>query len=99
MAFEDLTRESLAGNVNTKFRVAVESGGAPEIELVEVSEEVRGGGSRRFSIVFRGAPDFFLPQRTYPLSHERLGEFELFLVPIGREADGYRYEAVFNFLE
>ena len=98
MAFEDLTRDALAENVGTKFRVAVESGEAPEIELVEVSEEVRGGGSRRFAIYFRGAPTFFMPQRTYRLEHATLGEFDLFIVPIARDAEGFRYEAVFNFL-
>jgi hypothetical protein len=96
MALEDLTRDSLAENVNTKFRLAVASDEPLEIELIEVSELNRVGKSEQFSAVFRGASSFFLQQSNYRLEHERLGAFDLFLVPIAREADGFRYEAVFN---
>jgi hypothetical protein len=96
MTLESLTRESFAENLNTKFRLPVESGEPFEIELIEVSERKRVRDSENFSIVFRGALSFLLPQRIHRLEHERLGAFEVFLVPIAREADGYHYEAVFN---
>ena len=51
----------------------------------------------RFSAVFSGPPDIFLPQQTYRVSHPEMGEFEIFLVAIGQEADGFRYEAVYNY--
>jgi hypothetical protein len=35
----------------------------------------------------------------YQLQHERLGAFELFLVPVGQDQDGVYYEAVFNRLQ
>ena len=35
------------------------------------------------------------PQRIYRLRHDRLGAFEVFLVPIGPDAVGMRFEAVF----
>ena len=38
----------------------------------------------------------FLPQGTYPMEHETLGRLEVFLVPLGPDAQGMRYEAVFN---
>ena len=96
MALEDLTRDSLAENVNTKFRLPVAEGEPQEIELVEVSELRRVGKAENFSILFRGAHGFFLPQGVYRLEHERLGACDLFLVPVAREPDGFRYEAVFN---
>src|SRR5919202_1977260 len=96
MALEDLTRDALAENLNTKFRLPVAEGEPPEIELVEVSELRRVGSAENFTALFRGAPNFFLPQSTYRLEHERLGAIDLFLVPIAREADGFRYAAVFN---
>jgi hypothetical protein len=37
-----------------------------------------------------------MPQRIYRLQHEELGQLELFLVPIGPDADGMCYEAVFS---
>jgi hypothetical protein len=96
MALEDLTRELLVENLNTKFRVAAESVEPLEIELIEVSELNRVRNSEQFSAVFRGPLNFLLHQSVHRLEHERLGALELFLVPIGQEADGFRYEAVFN---
>jgi len=49
-----------------------------------------------FSLIFQGAPDVFLEQKTYALSHSRMGAFDLFLVPIAQNEEGYAYQAVFN---
>lgn len=49
-----------------------------------------------FSLVFLGPPGTVYPQRTYQLEHPRLGSFELFVVPIGADTEGVRYEAVFT---
>jgi hypothetical protein len=49
-----------------------------------------------FSLTFRGPGEPQLEQRTYPVSHPALGTFELFIVPVGRDADGVYYEAVFT---
>lgn len=37
-----------------------------------------------------------LGQGTFELEHEKLGTFPLFLVPIGPDHQGFRYQAVFN---
>lgn len=66
------------------------------MELVRVSELRETPRQRMFSLVFRGALDQPLEQGLYPMTHEKMGAESLFLVPIGREADGFRYEAVFN---
>jgi hypothetical protein len=50
---------------------------------------------RPFSLVFRGPCDAVLPQRIYRLRHDSIGTFNLFLVPIGPDDAGMRYEAVF----
>jgi hypothetical protein len=96
MSIESLSPESFAENLNTKFRVAVESREPVEFELIEVTPGVPLEGTERFSLVFRVGLDYQLPQGIYRLEHERLGALDIFLVPIAREADGLRYEAVFN---
>ena len=55
-------------------------------------------GPRRapFSLVFHGPATPILPQRTYRVEHGALGAFDLFLVPIGPDRTGMRYEAVFG---
>ena len=97
-----LTEEEFSKHRGTKFRVKLD---AQEIELDLA--EVKGypadtneqGGMERFSVFFTGPRDAFLPQNLYPLEHEHMGEFELFLVPISANNQGFRYEAVFNYFK
>ncbi len=48
-----------------------------------------------FSLVFRGPREPLLPQRIYRLEHPQIGAFDAFLVPIGPDAEGQRYELIF----
>jgi hypothetical protein len=96
---ESLTLGDFSGRVGEEFRLDGPSGAVP-LTLVEVVDLARreNPGPRRspFSLVFRGPAAPALPQRTWPLAHETLGRLEIFLVPIGPDASGMRYEAVFN---
>jgi hypothetical protein len=72
-----------------------------ELELVEVTafgcEGAPPGAVRQpFSLVFRGPKGASYPQRIYRLEHEQMGVMEIFLVPLGPDAEGTRYEAIFN---
>jgi hypothetical protein len=49
-----------------------------------------------FSLIFLARTAVVLPQRLYRLEHATLGALTIFLVPIGRSADGVNYQAVFN---
>ena len=51
---------------------------------------------RRFSLIFAGPHAPALAQATYTLEHTVLGSLAIFLVPIARDADGMRYQAIFN---
>ena len=96
-----LTEREFSKHLNTKFRVNVEAPQPIELELVEVkgyeSKSNEETGLERFSVFFSGPAEFLLPQQTYPLVHEKMGEFDIFIVPIGRGGPGFRYEAVFNY--
>ena len=94
---EHLTSASLAAQLNTKFRIEVEPGKTVELELVEVTDKGDVAGQvERFSAFFRGPLETFLPQRTYAMEHEGLGNVELFIVPVQRDNEGFYYEAVFS---
>ena len=103
---ERLNEEDFRKHTGTKFRVRLdEIEGAPAMEL-ELAEVVpyptlshTRGDAVRFSVYFHGPGDFFLPQRIYKLEHEQLGEQELFLVPVGQNERGFRYEAVFSYFK
>jgi hypothetical protein len=89
--------ETLAGQLNTKF--ALPDAAQPfELELVEVTEPTMTASQTFFSLFFLGNGDFMLPQGTYRINHDQLGEMVIFLVPTAREADGFKYEAAFNLL-
>jgi hypothetical protein len=50
-----------------------------------------------FSIIFRtDQKNQYFEQGTYPIIHPEKGEIPVFLVPIGPDEFGMRYEAVFN---
>ena len=103
---ERLSEEDFRKHLGTKFRVRLdEVEGAPGVEL-ELEEVVQSpslshsrGDAVRFSTYFRGPGDIFLPQRIYKLGHEQMGEIELFLVPVGQDQRGFRYEAVFSYFK
>ena len=103
---ETFTTETFAGRVGETFRI-VPDGVAPiDTALVDVTAlggaatgaavAGRGGRTQAFSLVFRAPRGVRLPQQIYRMEHAVLGAFELFLVPIGPDAEGMRYEAVFT---
>jgi hypothetical protein len=97
------TEEEFRKNLNTPFRVQLDGTTPVDITLVDVesrpSEANEQAGMERFSAFFSGPPDSFLSQSTYHVVHPQMGEFDLFLVPLGKEAEGFRYEAVYNYFK
>jgi hypothetical protein len=95
------TEEEFRQHLNTPFRLQVTAPKPIDLTLIGVesrpSDATEQQGMERFSVMFLGAPEFLLPQNTYRLAHPEMGEFDIFLVAIGKEADGYRYEAVYNY--
>ncbi|MHA3773189.1 DUF6916 family protein [Verrucomicrobiota bacterium sgz303538] len=49
-----------------------------------------------FALKFQGDPRLRAPQRIYDLSHPRLGDMSIFLVPIAVDQTGSYFEAIFN---
>jgi hypothetical protein len=95
------TAEEFRQHVNTPFRLQVNAPKPIDLTLVAVesrpSEATEEQGMERFSVFFLGSPEFLLPQSIYRVAHPAMGEFDLFLVAVGKETDGYRYEAVYNY--
>lgn len=92
----DLTHEEFTQNAKTNFQVQVDENTAVELDLTEVSELKLYPRQEEFTLLFRGPLNAFLDQGVRNFKHERMGEFELFIVPIKQDADGFYYEAIFN---
>jgi hypothetical protein len=97
-----LTQEEFSKHVGTTFHAKL---GEHELDLTlaevkgympEPTEEKR---MERFSLFFDGPSDFLLPQQSYQMHHEAMGDVDIFLVPINGEEKRIRYEAVFNFFK
>lgn len=91
-----LTHDAFARNRNTIFRVRRDDSRAVALELTHVSEHLLSANQERFSVTFRGPNDQVLGQGTQRIEHDELKDFDLFLVPVGRDDSGTYYEAVFN---
>ena len=91
-----LTHEEFSKNANTKFQVQADENIRVELDLINVSELKLHPQQEEFALEFRGPLDVFLDQGVRDFSHEQMGQFELFLVPIKQDAQGFYYEAVFN---
>lgn len=82
------------------FVLRLAGGGLQELKLVEVRDLGRRptaeGELSNYSLTFLAPAPAVLPQAIYHLEHAALGAMDVFLVPIGRSAQGVRYEAIFN---
>jgi hypothetical protein len=86
-------------HLNDKFFIHAESLEPIEAELIEVSELGAPAFDQRppFSIVLRTRQkDQYLIQAIYDVQHAEMGTLDLFLVPLGPDEEGMRYEAVFT---
>jgi hypothetical protein len=96
---DKLTHARFAEELGSLFQLHEGEAAPFRLELAEATElSPSSVGLRRnpFSLVFRGPRQPVLPQRIYPLEHDRLGRLEIFLVPVGPEGENMRYEAVFT---
>jgi hypothetical protein len=91
-----LTHEAFTQQANTKFQVLLDENTTVELELVEVSELKLYPRQEEFALEFRGPLDMFLGQGVRDFSHEQIGQFELFIVPVQQDEHGFYYEAIFN---
>jgi Domain of unknown function (DUF6916) len=104
MAIE-LVSETFASRIGEPFEMILATGERLETVLVACeatkygdAEDLRERlGRVPFSLHF-ASPDRerYAPQQTFTVRHDELGEFELFLVPLGPEERGMLYEAVIN---
>src|SRR5690242_528269 len=91
-----LTHEAFSKNANTKFHVALDENTEVELELIGVSELKMHPRQEEFSLEFRGPLNSFLGQGVRNFEHDQMGNFELFIVPVQQDTQGFYYEAVFN---
>jgi hypothetical protein len=88
--------EDYAAHINSKFSAQCQNGSTIELELTQVEEKSFSPRQEQFSLTFHAPLGATLEQQIFDLQHEQLGSGLMFLVPIGQDANGISYEAVFN---
>jgi hypothetical protein len=99
----ELVHQTFAGHVGERFDARPAEGEPLELVLASCDFNQSPGArawtdsSQRqpFSLLFHDAgATTFVAQQTFALHHAELGELDLFLVPLGPDDRGMRYEAV-----
>jgi hypothetical protein len=96
---ELLTPQHFEPLLHQRFTLCVDENTSFDVELIEVRALPRSGSvpaREPFSLTFRGPREYYVPQRVYALQNETLGKQDIFLVPIGPDDIGHRYQAIFN---
>ena len=81
--------------VGSTFKIHRSQARPLSVKLVSATRLPSDAGES-FSLIFRGHGNAKLEQQIYTIEHPRLGEFPLFLVPVGRPLKGQDFQAVVN---
>jgi hypothetical protein len=81
--------------LNTEFSLSLPEQTIP-LRLSEAVDKGSNARQEQFSLVFQGPLQPVLQQNTYSFKHTQLGEFMLFIVPIGQNGAGIQYQVIFN---
>jgi hypothetical protein len=96
-----LAKHDFDPHIGDEFELDLGGGAVLPLELVsseQLSSGIVEGATRQpFSLIFRSPGERrHAPQRIYTVRNTGLGALEIFLVPIGADHGGMRYEAVFT---
>jgi hypothetical protein len=107
LSLEEISFRDFAIHVNTPFLVSQESGTVAALQLVQArlfgdptfapTSSAEDARNEKFSLLFVGDERAVLQSATYDFEHERIGQFQMFISPVGQNQPGLtRYQAVFN---
>jgi hypothetical protein len=93
-----LQMQNFGAQANTTYELLV-AGGSMHLTLIDIQPlKAHDPNSQRapFSLVFKSNVQHVLPQAIYRVRNAVQGEVDMFLVPLGRDAQGVTYQAVYN---
>jgi uncharacterized protein DUF6916 len=97
---DQVTAETFQPLVGSSFWVEFPTGGKVELRLTRAAKVMESEAAQLkrhpFSLYFVGPKSYRLPQQIYHVTHPELEALDIFLVPVGADAETYQYEAVFT---
>lgn len=95
-----MTIETFEPHIGSTFWAEFPNGAKVELRLVRAMKVMENELARlkrtAFSLFFIGPKSYQLKQQIYHLTHDVLGDLDIFLVPIAEGPQTYEYEAVFT---
>jgi hypothetical protein len=105
-SLEQIGFQDFANKVNTLFHVHVDSTSLVALHLIEAKPllpanlsvvNAEDGRNEKFSLRFAGPARQPLDQNSYVFQHQGIGQFLMFIAPVGPSEPGWcYYEAIFN---
>ena len=104
---ERLTEEAFSRHLYSKFRIYTTLVTVIDLELINVKRwdttatkhESKTVKLDSFSVLFRGPQATAIESRTYRITHDQMGTFDLFISPVNDRKKERLYQAVFNRLQ
>ena len=98
---ENFSLATFEGHIGDEFQLEMAGSEALPLSLTRAQRLGSDSGNPAsgrtpFSLEFSGPATPVFPQATYRFSHATIGEFEMFIVPLGPADGGMRYEAIFT---
>ena len=96
----NLTIDDFEPLVGSSFWAVFPNAAKVELRLTRAAKVMESEAAQLarqpFSLFFAGPKTFLLKQATYQVAHESLPPMDIFLVPVGQDAESYQYQAVFT---
>jgi hypothetical protein len=98
MQLDKLTSADFRPHMGQDFHVHY-GGETPFVIVLSAVEDypqpAHDGLRAPFSLLFHGPRDPYLRQGVYAIEHPQMGRAEIFIVPLGADSIGMRYEIIF----
>lgn len=92
----NLSKSDFTPHLNTKFKIHTEAFGVVDAELIDITGR-KSEDQESFSLIFSTSKDKIFEQRIYKLNHPKMGDLELFMVPVAsHKKDEMHYQVIFS---
>ncbi|MGD9824421.1 DUF6916 family protein [Desulfobacter sp.] len=95
---EKLNKASFDPYLNDSFEIDLENSKVVNAKLIEV-QDTSSGVVESFSLIFQAPATAPFYQGTYKIKHEKMGEFPVFMVPVGPRRGMLEYQVIFSRLK
>lgn len=96
MKIDNLSKSDFTPHLNTKFKIHTDAFGIVDAELIDITGK-KSQNQESFSLIFSTSKDKIFEQKIYKINHPKMGDLELFVVPVAsHKKDEMHYQVIFS---